>query len=158
MRSVNTLALDPDNAPVPAARQSVLPAAWRRVLLAGFIVQLLLILFVTTIGLQQLRVTANNLGTVVDVHMRKLSLTKTMMTAARERTLCIFRLSMSHDPFERDQLFVQFNKHGAEFADARMALLSMPLSPREHELIDLQGRLTSIARPKPVSNTHHRAH
>ncbi|ODU31787.1 MAG: diguanylate cyclase [Thiobacillus sp. SCN 62-729] len=116
-------------------------------LLAGFIVQLLLILFVTTIGLQQLRLTANNLGTVVDVHMRKLSLTKAMMTAARERTLCMFRLSMSHDPFERDQLFVQFNKHGAEFADARMALLNMPLSPREHELIDQQGHLTGIARP-----------
>ncbi|MFH1819368.1 MAG: EAL domain-containing protein [Pseudomonadota bacterium] len=147
MRSVNTLALDPDNAPVPTARQSVLPAAWRRVLLAGFIVQLLLILFVTTIGLQQLRVTANNLGTVVDVHMRKLSLTKTMMSAARERTLCMFRLSMSHDPFERDRLFLQFNQHGAEFADARMALLNMPLSPREHELIDLQGHLTGIARP-----------
>lgn len=125
----------------------MLPATWRRVLLAGFIVQLLLILFVTAIGLQQLRLTANNLGTVVDVHMRKLSLTKTMMSAARERTLCIFRLSMSHDPFERDQLFVQFNRHGAEFADARMALLNMPLSPREHELIDLQGYLTGIARP-----------
>lgn len=125
----------------------MLPATWRRVLLAGFIVQLLLILFVTAIGLQQLRLTANNLGTVVDVHMRKLSLTKTMMSAARERTLCIFRLSMSHDLFERDQLFVQFNRHGAEFADARMALLNMPLSPREHELIDLQGHLTGIARP-----------
>ncbi|WP_245539296.1 putative bifunctional diguanylate cyclase/phosphodiesterase [Thiobacillus thioparus] len=125
----------------------MLPATWRRVLLAGFIVQLLLILFVTTIGLQQLRLTANNLGTVVDVHMRKLSLTKAMMTAARERTLCMFRLSMSYDPFERDQLFIQFNKHGAEFADARMALLNMPLSPREHELIDLQGHLTGIARP-----------
>ena len=125
----------------------MLPATWRRVLLAGFIVQLLLILFVTAIGLQQLRVTANNLGTVVDVHMRKLSLTKTMMSAARERTLCMFRLSMSHDPFERDRLFLQFNQHGAEFADARMALLNMPLSPREHELIDLQGHLTGIARP-----------
>lgn len=125
----------------------MLPATWRRVLLAGFIVQLFLILFVTTIGLQQLRLTANNLDTVIDVHMRKLSLTKTMMAAARERTLSMFRLSMSHDPFERDQLFVQFNQHGAEFADARMALLGMPLSPREHELIDLQGRLTGIARP-----------
>jgi len=144
---VNTRALDLDNTPVPAARHSVLPATWRRVLLAGFIVQLFLILFVTTIGLQQLRLTANNLDTVIDVHMRKLSLTKTMMTAARERTLSMFRLSMSHDPFERDQLFVQFNQRGAEFADARMALLGMPLSPREHELIDLQGRLTSIARP-----------
>jgi len=147
VRNVNTRALDLDNTPVPAARHSVLPATWRRVLLAGFIVQLFLILFVTTIGLQQLRLTANNLDTVIDVHMRKLSLTKTMMTAARERTLSMFRLSMSHDPFERDQLFVQFNQHGAEFADARMALLGMPLSPREHELIDLQGRLTSIARP-----------
>lgn len=144
---MNTLVHDPDTPPVPAARHSVLPATWRRVLLAGFIVQLFLILFVTTIGLQQLRLTANNLGTVVDVHMRKLSLTKTMMAAARERTLCMFRLSMSHDPFERDQLFVQFNQHGAEFADARMALLNMPLSPREHELIDLQGHLTGIARP-----------
>ncbi|WP_296824583.1 EAL domain-containing protein [Thiobacillus sp.] len=144
---MNTLVHDPDAPPVPAARHSVLPATWRRVLLAGFIVQLFLILFVTTIGLQQLRLTANNLGTVVDVHMRKLSLTKTMMAAARERTLCMFRLSMSHDPFERDQLFVQFNQHGAEFADARMALLNMPLSPREHELIDLQGHLTGIARP-----------
>ena len=144
---MNTVVLDPDNAPVPSAKYSVLPATWRRVLLAGFIVQLLLILFVTTIGLEQLRLTANNLGTVVDVHMRKLSLTKAMMTAARERTLCMFRLSMSHDPFERDQLFVQFNKHGAEFADARMALLNMPLSPREHELIDQQGHLTGIARP-----------
>ena len=144
---MNTRALDLDNTPVPAARHSVLPATWRRVLLAGFIVQLFLILFVTTIGLQQLRLTASNLDTVIDVHMRKLSLTKTMMAAARERTLSMFRLSMSHDPFERDQLFVQFNQHGAEFADARMALLGMPLSPREHELIDLQGRLTSIARP-----------
>jgi len=147
VRNVNTLALDPDTPPVPAAGHSVLPATWRRVLLAGFIVQLFLILFVTTIGLQQLRLTANNLGTVVDVHMRKLSLTKTMMAAARERTLCMYRLSMSHDPFERDQLFVQFNQHGAEFASARMALLNMPLSPREHELIDLQGHLTGIARP-----------
>lgn len=144
---MNTRALDLDNTPVPAARHSVLPATWRRVLLAGFIVQLFLILFVTTIGLQQLRLTANNLDTVIDVHMRKLSLTKTMMAAARERTLSMFRLSMSHDPFERDQLFVQFNQHGAEFAAARMALLGMPLSPREHELIDLQGRLTGIARP-----------
>ncbi|MHB1092227.1 putative bifunctional diguanylate cyclase/phosphodiesterase [Thiobacillus sp.] len=123
------------------------PATWQRVLLAGFVAQLLLILFVTLIGLQQLGSTASNLGTVVDVHMHKLSLTKTMMTAARERTLSMFRLSMSHDPFERDTLFMQFNKYGAEFASARLALLRMPLSMRQHELLDLQGRLTGIARP-----------
>jgi diguanylate cyclase (GGDEF)-like protein len=132
---------------MPSIRRFSLPATWQRVLLAGFVAQLLLILFVTTIGLQQLRMTASNLSTVVDVHMHKLSLTKTMMSAARERTLCMFRLSMSHDPFERDKLFLQFNKGGTEFANARLALLGMPLSQRERELIDLQGRLTGIARP-----------
>jgi diguanylate cyclase (GGDEF)-like protein len=121
--------------------------AWRRLLLAGFVAQLLLILFVTAIGLQQLRMTANNLDRVVDVHLRKLSLTKTMMTAARERTLSMFRLARSSDPFDRDDLFMQFNKLGSEFAGARMALLNMPLSHRERELIALQGRLTGIARP-----------
>ncbi len=145
--SLNTLAANPDSTSAPAADHSALPAAWRRVLLAGFVAQLLLILFVTTLGLQQLRMTADALSTVVDVHMRKLNLTKTMMAAARERTLCLFRLSTSHDPFERDDLFIQFNQHGAEFADARMALLNMPLSARERELIALQGHLTGIARP-----------
>lgn len=123
------------------------PATWQRVMLAGFVAQLLLILFVTLIGLQQLGRTASNLAAVVDVHMHKLSLTKTMMTAARERTLSMFRLSMSHDPFERDTLYMQFNKYGTVFADARLALLRMPLSAREHELLALQGRLTGIARP-----------
>ncbi|MBI3432678.1 MAG: EAL domain-containing protein [Hydrogenophilales bacterium] len=123
------------------------PSTWRRALLAGFVAQLLLILFVTAIGLQQLRMTADDLSTVVDIHMRKLSLTKTMMTAARERTLSMFRLSMSRDPFERDELFMAFNQQGAEFADARMALLKLPLSARERDLIAQQGRLTGIAKP-----------
>ena len=120
---------------------------WRRTLLVGFVAQLLLILFVTAFGLQQLRMSTDNLSTVVDVHMHKLSLTKTMMSSARERTLCMFRLSMSRDPFERDDLFMQFNKFGAEFANARMALLNMPLSQREHALLALQGQMTGIAKP-----------
>ena len=144
---MSTLALDPDNAAAPAVSHYAPPSTWRRALLAGFVAQLLLILFVTAIGLQQLRMTADNLSTVVDIHMRKLSLTKTMMTSARERTLSMFRLSMSRDPFERDELFMQFNHYGAEFAQARMALLNMPLSPRERELIALQGRMTGIAMP-----------
>ena len=144
---MSTLALDPDNAAASAVSHYAPPSTWRRALLAGFVAQLLLILFVTAIGLQQLQMTADNLRTVVDIHMRKLSLTKTMMTSARERTLSMFRLSMSHDPFERDELFMQFNHYGAEFAQARMALLNMPLSPRERGLIALQGRMTGIAMP-----------
>jgi len=124
---LNATRLDPNTSPVSPTRHSVLPTAWRRVLLAGFVVQLLLILFVTAIGLQQLQTAAHNLDTVVDIHMRKLSLTKTMMTAARERTLCMFRMSINHDPFERDRLFMEFNDYGATFVGARLALLGLPL-------------------------------
>ena len=133
------------DADVKAGLRPALPSTWRRALFAGFVAQLLLILFVTAIGLQQLRMTADNLGTVVDVHMRKLSLTKTMMSAARERTLSTLRLAQSEDPFERDGFFMQFNADGSAFANARIALLNMPLSSRERELIALQGRLTGIA-------------
>jgi len=144
---LNATRLDPNTSPVSPTRHSVLPTAWRRVLLAGFVVQLLLILFVTAIGLQRLQTAAHNLDTVVDIHMRKLSLTKTMMTAARERTLCMFRMSINHDPFERDRLFMEFNDYGATFVGSRLALLGLPLGPREHALLDRQGQLAGIARP-----------
>ncbi|HSJ80848.1 MAG TPA: EAL domain-containing protein, partial [Thiobacillus sp.] len=88
-----------------------------------------------------------NLSTVVDVHMQKLSLTKTMMIAARERTVSMFRLAQSSDPFERDEMFMQFNASGSEFAWARTTLLGMPLSDRERELIVRQGQQTGIAKP-----------
>ncbi|MBW8371428.1 MAG: EAL domain-containing protein [Thiobacillus sp.] len=139
--------VDPDATPAQAVRRPASPTAWRRTLLAGFVIQLLLILFVTAIGLQQLRMTADNLSTVVDVHMKKLGLTKTMMIAARERTISMFRLARSEDPFERDEMFMQFNSSGSQFAQARVALLNMPLSERERELIVLQGQLTGIAMP-----------
>lgn len=137
----------PDATLAKAARRPVSPTAWRRTLLVGFVIQLLLIVFVTAIGLQQLRITADNLSTVVDVHMKKLSLTKTMMIAARERTISMFRLAQSSDPFARDEMFMQFNSSGSKFAQARVALLSMHLSGRERELIALQGRQTGIAMP-----------
>jgi diguanylate cyclase (GGDEF)-like protein len=152
----HTPPISADAPPARAVKHSASPTAWRRALLAGFFIQLLLILFVTAIGLQQLRMSANNLSTVVDVHMKKLGLTKTMMIAARERTLSMFRLARSSDPFERDEMYMQFNSSGSQFANAREALLNMPLSARERELIALQGRLTGIAMPiqTQVVETH----
>lgn len=121
--------------------------SWKIALIAGFVAQLLLILFVTTIGLQQLGVTTDNLNTVVDVHMRKQDLTNKMVIAARDRTLIMFMLTKVEDPFERDELLMQFNAKGSEFVAARQALMGLPLNDRERELIARQQRLISIAQP-----------
>ena len=123
------------------------PAAWSAALLAGFVVQLLLILFVTTIGLQQLGITTHNLDTVVNVHMRKQNLTKTMLSVARERTLIMLTLSKVDDPFERDDLLTRFNEKGAEYVVARQTLQGMPLNAREHKLIARQQQLIQVAQP-----------
>ncbi|MDP1923964.1 MAG: EAL domain-containing protein [Thiobacillus sp.] len=123
------------------------PIAWGAALLAGFITQLLLILFVTLIALQQLGVTTDNLNAVVDVHMRKQNLTKTMLNVARERTLIMLTLTKIGDPFERDDLLTRFNEKGTEYAVARQSLQDMPLSPRERRLITLQQQLIKIAQP-----------
>jgi len=136
-----------DVLPTHNTRHLLRPATWRLALLAGFVTQLLLILFVTAIGLQQLGVTTDNLNTVVDVHMRKQNYTKTMVIAARERTLIMFMLTKIDDPFVRDELLMQFNKKGSEFVTARLALLDLPLNDKERELINRQRHLITFAQP-----------
>lgn len=121
--------------------------AWKFALLAGFITQLLLIVFVTAIGLRQLALTTHNLEQVVDIHMNKQTLTNKMVVAARQRTVLMLVLTRIEDPFERDEMLMQFNKYGAEFAAARQSLLAMPLNEKERELIDLQGQLTRKNQP-----------
>ena len=121
--------------------------AWKLALLAGFVTQLLLILFVTAIGLQQLKTTTEALDRMVDVHMRKQGLTQTMVISARERSMIMLMLTRVTDPFERDDLLSLFYNNGSRFAAARLALLEMPLNARERELLTQQGRLTGIGLP-----------
>ncbi len=130
-----------------AARRIARPTAWKLALLAGFVTQLLLIVFVTAIGLQQLGVTTRNLHQVVDVHMRKQNYTKRMVVAARERTVILLILPQTRDPFERENLLQKFREQGTDFIVARLALLAMPLSARETELVSRQGQLTGAAQP-----------
>ena len=122
-------------------------SAWKLALLAGFVTQLLLILFVTAIGMQQLKTTTNTLDRMVDVHMRKQKLTQTMVIAARERSMIMLMLTRVADPFERDDLLSLFYDSGSRFAAARLALLEMPLNGRERALLAQQGRLTGISLP-----------
>ena len=136
----------PDTHP-PALKRLGRTTAWRLALLAGFVTQLLLILFVTLIGLRQLDLTTKNLETVVDVHMRKQNLTKAMGVTARQRTIIIFMMSKMDDPFELDALYMQFRQMGSDFVAARRALQEMPLNKKERELLDMQQQLIRAAQP-----------
>ena len=138
---------DVDLTKTSTQRRITRPTAWKLALLAGFVTQLLLIVLVTTFGLRQLGMTTDKLNAVVDVHMRKQNLTKDMVIAARERTLVMFMLTKIEDPFERDELLMQFNNNGSVFVTARQALMRMPLNQRERNLITRQGQLVRYAQP-----------
>lgn len=138
---------DVDLTQTSTQRRITRPTAWKLALLAGFVTQLLLIVLVTPFGLRQLVMTTDKLNAVVDVYMRKQNLTKDMVIAARERTLVMFMLTKIEDPFERDELLMQFNNKGSVFVTARQALMNMPLNQREQNLIARQGQLVRYAQP-----------
>jgi len=123
------------------------PTSWKFALIVGFVTQLLLILFVTLIGLRQLDITSKNLEAMADIHMQKQNLTKAMSISARQRTILMFMMSKIEDAFERDALAMQFHTMGSDFAAARLALLEMPLSKKERELLDLQLQRINVAQP-----------
>lgn len=78
-------------------------------------------------------------------HLAKLDLVATMRSAAHERTLALQRMLLQSDPFVRDEEWIRFNQLGADFARARLKILSLPLSEEEKTLLDYQGNETKKA-------------
>ena len=133
--------------PTVASHSSLLGHIWKLSLVAGFVVQLLLILFVTLIGLKQLDSTEQRMQSVTEESMHKLELSKTMGFIARERTLNLFMLMHTVDPFERDTIYMNFAQLANKFVAARSQLLHLPLTSTERRLLEEQRRLSRIAVP-----------
>lgn len=135
-----------NDTPPPTSRFR-LTRAWKLGLAAGFSIQLLLILFVTAIGLTQMRDAQQRLQNIVDNDFQKLLHSKTMYFTARERLLTLFRIIESHDPFERDAEYMRFKSLATEFAHARLAMEQLPLTRVELELLELQSKGTVRSQP-----------
>lgn len=84
---------------------------------------------------------------LIEIQAVKSQLLTNMRASARERTIALFNMVNLSDPFDQDKWFLEFNRHGGLFAQARLRLLDMRLSPYEHSLLRRQGQLSSIAIP-----------
>lgn len=119
----------------------------RWLLLIGFGAVFGLFFLTISIGLYQASRSNANLKAVTQQLNVKASLVDRMYNAARERSIELYTMSSLQDPFERDAVFLKFNKHAAEFADARLALLAMPLNKEEKILLEKQGSVTGWVYP-----------
>lgn len=122
-------------------------SAWPWPLVAGFIAQLLLIFFVTGVGLRELAATDVRLRTLVDQHMTRLRLTHTMQVAVRERTVSLARMVTLPDMFAQDEEQQLLSRQAEYFITARRQLLAMPLTRQERALLDRQWQLIRQAIP-----------
>jgi signal transduction histidine kinase/CheY-like chemotaxis protein/HPt (histidine-containing phosphotransfer) domain-containing protein len=113
----------------------------------GFGAMLALMVFITSVGLWGMEKIQNRTDTIVSDRMAKMQLVIQMRAAARDRTVLLERMILLDDPFERDEEFMRFNSHGARFAQARIALSKRPLSETERDLLQQQGKLSSVAVP-----------
>ncbi len=100
---------------------------------------ILLCLAMGLVSLNESNQAHRDLEAIVEKIGTRLELLDTMRTAARERSIQLYIMSTESDPFERDNAYMQFNRHATEFSIAYNKLLSMELDEKEQELIRQQN-------------------
>jgi len=119
----------------------------RLLLIVSFIVTVIIFGGVFSYGVSQIESVRDQSNDIVTKNNTKSDIIGTMVYAARERVLNLYAMINSDDPFERDELFLDFNKQGAVFARARLSLLELDLSDEELEILATQGSLTGKSVP-----------
>jgi diguanylate cyclase (GGDEF)-like protein len=113
----------------------------------AFAVLIVLICGLALNSLLQLQTLGTQINTVVEQHNRKINLITQIQVAAHTRTDSLLRMALADDPFERDALFMEFNRAGFLVGSGRNALLNMGLDAKEKRSFDAQSRLVSDIEP-----------
>jgi len=109
-------------------------------LIGGFSVIIAVFALMVGIGYTRMSTIEHNFDDVVNSHSVQATLASKMIFLARERILLMNQIVTNSDPFERDQLFIEFRHKGAEFIKARNKILSIELHDEERELFE-QSRI-----------------
>jgi class 3 adenylate cyclase/preprotein translocase subunit SecG len=121
-----------------------------RLLHMGFALIIILMVVVTSVGV--LRMIENNklMEEVVTQNNVKVILARNMYIAARERSVLLLQMLAHEDPFERDELYLTFNKMATRFIVARKELEQKNLDEQEILLLKKQMDLTRYVVPIQV--------
>jgi diguanylate cyclase (GGDEF)-like protein/PAS domain S-box-containing protein len=106
----------------------------------GLIVVLMLALLVFT--LYRINGIGVTYSEIVAEHNHHASLAYEMRATARDRTNLLLDIVYDTDPFSRDEKVQRFYELGAQFGEARKALLSYHLVPEELALLERQREFT----------------
>jgi C4-dicarboxylate-specific signal transduction histidine kinase len=113
----------------------------------GFAMVVLLMIAVTSVGV--IRMKENNvlMTEVVTQNNVKINLVRNMYIVARERSILLLKMLALDDPFERDELYLEFNVMATQFSVARSEVTEKKLGEYEVALFKKQADLTRINAP-----------
>lgn len=116
-------------------------------LIISFSILLLVTFAALTFLSFQIENTETQIERIVTSNNKKTHLLVEMQQAARERSLSLYNMVSTRDPFEYDEIFLKYQDYAGEFIRARQTFTKMNLSQEERDLIKKQGELSQIAVP-----------
>ncbi|MDM8545326.1 sensor histidine kinase [Candidatus Venteria ishoeyi] len=107
-------------------------------LITGFLAVLTILLAVTYISLSQVEKANQQLEKLIEKHQKKSELMNTMRNVIRERMLNVFYMTVTNDPFIREEKTNDFFDNGSRFIITRDQLYQLDLS--QEELLQLEAQ------------------
>ena len=114
----------------------------------GFSLIILLMILTSLIAIVQLKQSSEKMVLTAQKHTENYRLLQTMDQAALKRTITLFEILNTDDPFEADELFMHLNELATSFTVAREAFKSKVLDERMRKLFTQQGKIARNTAPK----------
>jgi diguanylate cyclase (GGDEF)-like protein/PAS domain S-box-containing protein len=107
----------------------------RRIIRVGFALVMFVIFFIVAFGIFRLDKVRRSLSTVLAHEQVAIEMLFRMQQSARDRSVLLYRVASTVDPFERDELLLKHGQMGGEFNLAREALTALTLDVTELALL-----------------------
>lgn len=108
----------------------------RQAIRIGFALVMLIIGFIVFFGTGRLARVHDTLSEIVAHEHVAIEMLFRMQQAARERSVLLYGIASTKDPFERDEQVLQYSRLGIQFAQARQQLSTLRLDETEVALLD----------------------
>ncbi len=137
----------------------LLPAAWyrssKRLLTAGFVVMLVLLAAITAAGMLYMDAINERMDRIVSHHDFRIDLLHSMRNIVRERSMSLYLVYLTDDPFLRQDEFLRFNAMVDDFLGVRARFEGIPHAcGTDPRCIEAQERyreaLTHIRESQPL--------
>jgi diguanylate cyclase (GGDEF)-like protein/PAS domain S-box-containing protein len=124
------------------------------VVASGFLLVLILTALLMLMGYVRLNEVRKQLDTVVNQHNVRVDLLFSMRNLVRERSLSLYAMYFSRDPFDRQDEYLHFSGMVDEFVTLRERLLQIGLNEAEHQKLEQAYAIIRQTQPLQADLAH----